>query len=241
MTSHKGRESVSEMETEENEQLSESYISIGLGLLVVVVVGVLLWNYLSQRNQPSEPQPTITQEATTAAQPGATYIVQEGDTLWSISEKSYGTGFNWTLIAEANNLSGDTALEAGQQLKIPETPEASATATASAMTVSSPVATIAPTPVASPTPAASPVAQASPIASPLVLASPTPAASIAPSTTTAPVSITGTSYTIVHGDTLWDIAERAYGDPYQWTKIAEANKLENPDLIHADNVLTLPR
>ncbi len=54
-------------------------------------------------------------------------------------------------------------------------------------------------------------------------------------------SITAGSYVVVTGDTLWDIAVRAYGDGYAWVKIAQANNLANPDLIHAGNVLTIPR
>ncbi len=53
--------------------------------------------------------------------------------------------------------------------------------------------------------------------------------------------ITGSSYTVVKGDFLWDIAVRAYGDGYQWVKIAKANNLTNPDLIFSGNVLKLPR
>lgn len=49
-----------------------------------------------------------------------------------------------------------------------------------------------------------------------------------------------TSYTISHGETLWEISQKVYGDPYMWSKIAKANDLENPDLIHAGNVLTIP-
>lgn len=203
---------------EDGEELSESYISIGLGLLVVVVVGILLYNYFTQKNnQPtSEESENLAEEATMSAQPGSTYTVVEGDTLWSISEKSYGTGFNWTEIAKENNLTNTDEIEAGQQLKIPEV---------------------------------SPITQASPEVSPLItetspisqtenvvispVASPVPQASS--------VTITSPTYTIVRGDTLWSIAERAYGDPYRWNEIAKANKLENPDLIHAENVLTLPR
>ena len=36
--------------------------------------------------------------------------------------------------------------------------------------------------------------------------------------------IKGTSYTVKRGDTLWEIAEGAYGDGHMWTKILEANK-----------------
>lgn len=53
--------------------------------------------------------------------------------------------------------------------------------------------------------------------------------------------ITGTSYTIVSGDDLWDIAVRAYGDGYKWVDIAQVNNITNPDLIHSKNILKLPR
>ena len=215
-----------------DEQMSESYISIGLGVLVVVVVGVLLYNYFTQRNQNQQtPSPTsqITQEATTSAVAGATYIVQPGDTLWSVSEKAYGTGFRWTEIAEANNLAEGAALISGQQLALPEDvmPSASTLAIASSSPAASEVAQVLPSP--SPSPVATPVMSPSPV----------------PSSTTTPTlpgaAISGTSYTVVHGDTLWSIACRAYNDCYAWTKIAQANKLVNPNMIHAGNVFTLPR
>lgn len=216
-------------EPEEEEQLSESYISIGLGLLVVIVVGLLLYNYFTSRNKTETPQENLTEEATTSAKPGSTYIVQSGDTLWTISEKSYGTGYSWNLIAQANNLSNSDELEAGMELKIPESTES---------------ATPAETPVATVETAPSPTTVAMAEASPIPVATVAPEASSAPIVTppaTTGATITGNSYTIAAGDTLWDIACRAYGDCYQWTKIAQANNLENPDLIFSGNTLTLPR
>jgi nucleoid-associated protein YgaU len=53
--------------------------------------------------------------------------------------------------------------------------------------------------------------------------------------------ITGSTYTVVKGDFLWNIAVRAYGDGYQWVKIAKANSLANPNLVFSGNVLNLPR
>ena len=54
-------------------------------------------------------------------------------------------------------------------------------------------------------------------------------------------TITGATYAVVRGDNLWSIAVRAYGDGYQWVKIASENKLTHPDLIHPGNILALPR
>jgi nucleoid-associated protein YgaU len=48
------------------------------------------------------------------------------------------------------------------------------------------------------------------------------------------------NYTIVAGDTLWDISVAQYGNGYRWGDIAKANKLMQPNLIHPGNVLTLP-
>lgn len=209
-------------ETPESEKVSESYISVGLGLLVVVVVGILLYNYFTQRGaKPTTetPREESVPEATMSAKPGTTYTVVEGDTLWSISEKSYGTGYNWVDIQQANKLQSGDDLVTGQQLLIPEVSPKLAVVQISPAPVSSPIAT--------PTPP-------SPIPSPTLVTAMVP--SPAPVTT-----ITGTMYTVVKGDTLWNIACRAYGDCYGWTKIAEANKLVNPNLIHPGNIFTLPR
>ncbi len=52
--------------------------------------------------------------------------------------------------------------------------------------------------------------------------------------------ITVQQYTVQHGDYLWEIAVRKYGDGYRWVDIAKANNLQNPSLIHSGNVLRLP-
>lgn len=63
---------------------------------------------------------------------------------------------------------------------------------------------------------------------------------IAQAKTTA-VTIKEDKYTVKTGDILWNIALQAYGDGYQWIKIARENKLSNPDVIHKNNILTIPR
>ncbi len=40
----------------------------------------------------------------------------------------------------------------------------------------------------------------------------------------APNSVSGDSYTVESGDTLWEIAEGRYGSGFEWGKVLEANK-----------------
>jgi nucleoid-associated protein YgaU len=53
---------------------------------------------------------------------------------------------------------------------------------------------------------------------------------------------TARMYTVVAGDSLSKIAKREYGDASKWPMIFEANRsqIQNPDLIHPGQVLTLP-
>ncbi|HKS44191.1 MAG TPA: LysM peptidoglycan-binding domain-containing protein [Amycolatopsis sp.] len=48
------------------------------------------------------------------------------------------------------------------------------------------------------------------------------------------------TYTVVDGDTLWDIAKRFYGNGNLYPVIARANGIENPDIIRPGQVLVIP-
>lgn len=172
--------------------LPESYISITLGFLVVIVAGLLLYNYFS-KNKPSD---TTSKDASTEEKRAVeiatlptTHTVSENETLWSIAEKYYQSGYNWVTIASGNKLANPDLITVGQSLIIPK-----------AETIK-------------------------------------PASGEISAAAVEPVKI----YTVVPGDNLWNIAVREYGDGYAWTKIASANNLVNPNLIHTGNVLTLPR
>lgn len=49
------------------------------------------------------------------------------------------------------------------------------------------------------------------------------------------------TYTIAAGDSLWTIAEKQYGSGYNWIDIARANNLSNPGVIYSGNKLVLPK
>jgi len=51
-----------------------------------------------------------------------TYQVKEGDDLWKIAEKFYGSGFNVEDIANKNNISDPNLIQEGQVLIIPSVP-----------------------------------------------------------------------------------------------------------------------
>lgn len=50
----------------------------------------------------------------------------------------------------------------------------------------------------------------------------------------------GSTYTVVSGDTLSKIAKRFYGDAGHYNAIAQASGISNPDHIEVGQVITLP-
>jgi len=139
------------------------------------------------------------------------WIVQKNESLWTIAEKKYTSGYNWVDIARANNLSNPSDIHVGDRLVLPNVP----TKTPTISNIPTPTVAIA----------HSHTNHVSRIAQPQ----------------TGMGSITGNIYTVGHGDNLWNIAVRAYGDGYKWTQIAQANHLANPRMIFSGNVLTIPR
>lgn len=230
---------------------NQSYLNLILGALIVVVLGVLIFNYF---NKPAEQTGNVTPEATQTAQtdengdvtkeslPGK-YKVKEGDTLFLIAQKYYDDGGQYQAIVKENNLPGEN-IEVGQELTIPKV-EATEMAEASG----SPEASASPEASPSPeTAAASPQTDPdNPDSLAMDSASPSPEASAdfgtggATNQTVWGESITGDKYTVQAGDWLSKIAGRAYGDIYQYEKIAKANNINNADAIEVGTVLSIPR
>ena len=207
--------------------ITEKYGSTILGFIVVLIIGLFLFNVfrgdkdetgtgtVGDSSETSEDGTAEEGTTTIDEQGNRVHIVAQGETLWSIAEEEYQSGYNWSDIAQANNLADADQIEAGQELIIPEVTPMPLTAEESGK------GGMQTTP--------EPTAKATPETTP------------APTKESAQPTSDATSYTVQHGDNLWNIAVQMYNDGYQWSKIAQANDLTNPDIIHAGNTLTIPR
>lgn len=202
--------------------LNQSYFSLILGLLVVLIGGVLLFNYLkTTRGSLGPSQQTSSPESVTDVNPNnlpGKYTVKEGDTLFTIAQNYYQDGSKFSEIVKANSLNDENSIATGQILEIPKL---SATA---AQEKTEPTPTPAPTEVKN--------------ASDQNSGSGTGGAE---NQTIWGEKITANTYTVVEGDWLSKISGRAYGDVLMYKKLAEANNISNPDLIFPGQVLKLPR
>lgn len=201
------------LERLENEiQSNQSKVSLILGALIVLVIGILVFNYFN-RNQASlgpaqqtqttqqSPQPDVAQDKL----PGP-YTVKDGDTLFTIAEKYYADGNKFEDIAKANNLTNPDEIIVGQILQISK--------------LDSELAQVSPT--SSPQPSSS-------------------SGTGGGNTTIWGPRIEENTYTVVENDWLSKIAGRAYGDVMAYERIAQANNISNPDHIEPGMVLTIPK
>lgn len=255
-------------------KLNESTISMVLGAIVIVVVGVLLVNYFSGRGE-TTPSIQVGDETMLPT----THTVSEGEELWSISESYYGTGYNWIDIADANGITNPNQIEVGQEITIPDveprviaeepttspvmSEEVTATPTSEPQTITRDDETVHVVARGEHLWAVAEryydsgynwvdIADANDLANPgqLETGQELVIPEVEPKKATVEVpevageteeAISGATYEVNEGDTLWDVAVRAYGDGFRWTEIAQENNLEKPGIIHPGNVLTLPR
>lgn len=105
----------------------ESYASLLLGLIVVIIAAVVIFSLGKNRqvkqtssiqDSPINKQEKIEDAKKTKIQ--KTYVVKKGDDLWSISQEMYKSGFYWVDIARANKLANPDQIFSGNKLIIPE-------------------------------------------------------------------------------------------------------------------------
>jgi nucleoid-associated protein YgaU len=186
---------------------SESSTSVVFGAIVVVVVGILLFNY--SRSNPSisndgEATESASVMSPTGIQLPTTHTVVQGETLWAIAERYYGDGEKWSDLVRENGMADNGMVEIGQVISVPVLAGTEAVAEA-----------------------AEPAEEA---------------IKLEPTSEQPTVVKEADDYTVVAGDSLWNIALATYNDGYRWGDIYNANKnlITDPDMIYPGQVLVLP-
>lgn len=105
--------------------LSESYVSLSIGLIVVIFAAILTIALLKQKNMIRVGGGTRQEVSSTSTQENSIktkeqiYTVAEGDELKAISLKFYGSEDYYLDIAKANKIDNPDIISTGTQLKIP--------------------------------------------------------------------------------------------------------------------------
>jgi nucleoid-associated protein YgaU len=145
----------------------------------------------------------------------------------------YGDGMKFPIIAQANGIRDPNLIFPGQVLQIPD--------------LEQPPPPPPPPPQPSPQPAPPPQPEPPPQPISFRLLRPADllnlqctAIGCRVTTDEGPPGGSMTTHTVVPGDTLWDLAQRFYGDPWLFPLIAAANHIPNPNLIFPGQVLVIP-
>lgn len=104
---------------------TEEVVSMFLGLVIVVVVGSLIFNYFQKSKGtidiPGTTDITLMDNSGKITANGEKiYEVVKGDSLWKIAAKEYNDGYAWAKIAAANNLKTPSSLIVGQKIILPK-------------------------------------------------------------------------------------------------------------------------
>lgn len=103
---------------------TEEVVSMFLGLVIVLVVIGLIFNYFQKSKGvitiPGTTDINLIGDNGNLSKTEGVYQVVKGDSLWKIAVDKYNDGYAWTEIAKANNLKNPSSLETGQKLNLPK-------------------------------------------------------------------------------------------------------------------------
>lgn len=104
-------------------KFSESYISLIIGAIVVLVIGIIILSYAkinrSMQTSSARDSQAVAQNNIQNSKTSSTYTVKPGEDLWTISENIYNNGYKWVEIAKINKLENPGLIHAGNKLAIP--------------------------------------------------------------------------------------------------------------------------
>ena len=103
-------------------KLTESYTSLMLGAIVVLIIGILFVSFAKgiRNEQTSSTKDNQIAELQKSQNTSSTYSIKPGDDLWSISEDVYKDGYEWVEIAKINKLEDPGLIHSGNKLMIPK-------------------------------------------------------------------------------------------------------------------------
>jgi len=155
--------------------------------------------------------------------------------LWPPAEKSLkdesGPAQSTTEVAVPKPTTSPVAEKAPEAVKVSPAPEP-------AITVKTEIAAKVAEPVAKPAPEPAPVVP--PAAASVSSRRTRPAAPVKSYKVPRTIPKEGFKYRIGWGDTLWDISEAFYRNPWLYPRIASFNKIRNPDLIISGAFVRIP-
>jgi nucleoid-associated protein YgaU len=114
----------------ENKLANAGEIETGQELIIPDVEPILVVDNsvkISQEDIIATPTKEPAQEIAVSETSLTVHKVQKGETLWSISEKYYDSGYNWVDIANENELADAGEIEVDQELAIPNVESSIAT------------------------------------------------------------------------------------------------------------------
>lgn len=235
---------------------TESYTSLILGIVVVIIASLLLVSFFQNRRLGNFKN--VKQDIS------ATNTVDKSKLNLPTATISAALARNVTPPIEPTDPAEPTAPEAPQDAIVTITPpnapltitptkaailtavQATATATPMPTVTKAPTATLIPTkkPTVSPVATRQPTATTMPTKQPTATVAPTKQPSVTPVPTKAVAQAptqAGKTYSVQEGESLWSIAEKTYKDGYKWVEIAKANNLANPNAIEKEQKLQLPQ
>lgn len=217
---------------------NKSFMNLALGAVILLITGLLLFNYFSKNNQGQKDlgpsQQTDTQQSQQSGDvakdnlPGK-YTIKQGDTLFTIAQNYYGDGYKYPEIVKANKMADENNIEVGQVIEIPKIEGAQPSSSPSESPSMSPSASVSANPSQTPEPQT------------MNQSNPDNGQGGATNQTMWGEKITGNTYTVQAGDWLSKIAGRTYGDVMAYEKIAQANNITDPNNIEVGTVLKIPR
>ena len=100
-------------------------LSLALGGVVILVISIavvsLLFQKITSQSEKISPEDEQkTKAKVTSTNKVRTYVVKEGDQLYLIAQKLYGSGLNMEDIMKTNKITNPNLLEVGQKLIIPD-------------------------------------------------------------------------------------------------------------------------